>query len=787
VLRAIDRKLIRDLLRMKSQAIAISVVMSVGVATFIMALCTIISLRHAMDEYYESSRFAHVFAQLKRAPSSLEERIRAIEGVAAAETRVVQQVTLDIETLSEPAAGRLISLPARGEATLNRLYLRQGRYPERSSNHEVVANEVFTDSHHLTPGARIRAVINGRMQELTIVGIALSPEYIYQIRPGELMPDDLRYGIFWMNYEGLAEAFNMEGAFNDVALALLPGADAEGVIQRLDALLERYGSGGAYARSEQISHKYVSDELKQLAAMAIMAPSIFLGVASFLVSMVIGRMVRTQREQIAALKAFGYSNLSIAMHYLKFVVILAILGSIIGVALGWYLGRNMTAMYTQFFRFPRFGFILDARIVAGAVVLSAGMGMLGALGSARGAARLPPAEAMRPEPPPEYRPTLIERIGLQRLFGGTSRMILRKLESHPFRALATILGISLGAAVLILGSFSLDAVNEMMDFEFHRAQRQDLTVTLVEPTSAAAAYELGRLPGVLRSEPFRSVPVRIHSGPIERRIGITGLQQDPQLQRVLDKDGHAVSLPPEGLVISEKLAEVLRVGPGDRVTVEVLEGERPVRDVPVARTVAGYVGTAAYMDIAALNTLMREEGSISGAYLAVDPSMRQRLYRDLKETPRVAGVTLKEAAVESFQRTVAENILQMRAINVAFAVIIAVGVVYNTARITLAERARELASLRVLGFARREVSYILLGELAILVAVGIPLGLLLGRALAYFMIKSLATELYTIPLVVNASTYGFAVSVVVIASTVSGLIVRRSVDRLDLIAVLKNA
>jgi putative ABC transport system permease protein len=786
-MRAIDRKLLRDLWQMKGQALAISLVMSVGVATFIMSLCTIISLKRQMDSYYRETRFADVFASVKSAPRSLEERIGEIEGVATAEMRVVEHVTLDVPTLKEPAAGRLISLPDGGEGVLNRLYIRRGRLPERGRAAEVVANEAFADAHGFNPGDRLRAVINGRLQELTIVGVVLSPEYIYQIRPGEILPDDLRFGIFWMNYEALAEAFNMEGAFNDVSLALLPGADEALVIQRLDALLERYGTGGAYARADQMSHKYLNDELKQLSAMAIVAPSIFLGVASFLVSMVVGRIVRTQREQIAALKAFGYSSATIGLHFLKFVLMLAAAGSVIGTLLGWYLGRDMTEMYGQFFRFPSFSFVLDPRVVAGAVALSSGMGALGAWRSVRSAAMLPPAEAMRPEPPPEYRPTLIERIGLQRIMGGPTRMILRKLESHPWRALATVLGVSLGSAVLVLGSFSVDAIDEMMDHEYGRAQRQDLTVTLVEPTSAAAAYEFGRMPGVLRSERFRAVPVRMRGGHIERRVAIMGLEPSAKLQRVLGVDGRQVELPADGVVLSQRLADILRIGPGDRVSVEVLEGERPVREISIAATVTGYVGTGAYMDVSALNRLMREGDSISGAYLSVDPGMLETLYSELKQTPRVAGVTLKDAAVETFQRTVARNILKMRANNIIFAVIIAVGVVYNTARITLQERARELASMRVLGFERREVSYILLGELAVLVTAGIPLGLYVGQFLAYIMVKSLATESYTVPLVINPSTYGFAVSVILIASVASGLAVRRSVDRLDLIAVLKNA
>jgi putative ABC transport system permease protein len=787
VISAIDRKLLRDLSRIKSQAVAIALVMSCGVAAFTMGLCTLLSLVNTRAEYYDRSNFAQVFAGVKRAPRSLEDRIREIPGVALAETRVVVDVNLDIPGLDEPAIGHLVSIPDTREPLLNRLYLRRGRMPEYGREGEIVASESFMEAHGFNLGHKLSAVINGRYQELTIVGEGLSPEYIYSVRAGEMLPDDLRFGIFWMGYTALAEAFDMEGAFNDVALTLLPGASEQEVIDRLDALLDRYGSGGAYGRRDQASHRQVSEEMQQLAAMAILPPSIFLSVAAFLVNMVLTRIIRTQREQIAALKAFGYTGRQVAAHYMKLVLILGVFGGLLGIFFGWRLGLMMTEMYTKFFRFPAFDFLLDPRVAIGGVALTVGMGALGALGAARKAAALPPAEAMRPEPPPEYKPTLVERIGLQHLFAGPTRMILRKLESHPFRAALTGLGIALGTAVLILGNFSLDAVNEMMDFEFRRAQRQDMTVTLFEPTSAAGAFEFQRLPGVLRSETFRTVPVRIRAGNIERRVAIQGLHSGSGLQRVLDRAGREFALPPDGLVLSEKLAEILRVRVGDMITLEVLEGERPVRQAPLAATVSGYIGTAAYMNIHALNRVMQEGSTISGAYLLVDPKAKASVYRELKEMPAVGGVTIKDAAIESFENTVAENILAMRGVNLVFASIICFGVVYNAARITLAERSRELATMRVLGFGRGDVSYVLLGELAVLVLAAIPFGLAIGTFLAWAAVTTMATESYTIPLVVLPSTYAYAAAVTLVAALVSGLVVRRNIDRLDLIAVLKNA
>jgi putative ABC transport system permease protein len=783
---ALNRKLLRDLAAMRGQAFAICSVIGCGVAAFVMSLNTLESLRRTQQEYYERYRFADVFASLTRAPRALESRIVRIPGVARVETRIVASVNLDVPGLLEPAVGRLVSVPDHPRPGLNELYLRAGRWIEPRRAGEVLVSEAFADAHGLEPGDAVSAVINGRWQRLQIAGIALSPEYIFQIRPGELLPDEKRFGVFWMGEEQLAAAFDMEGAFNDVVLTVRRGASLPEIVERLDQLLAPYGSAGAYDRSEQISHRYLSDEIKQLRSMGLIAPSIFLAVAAFLLNIVLTRLIGTQREQIAALKAFGYTHWEVGFHYLKLVLLIVLAGAGLGTMAGSWMGRNLTEMYTQFYRFPVFGFRFDVRVALMGAGISTLAGVLGTLTAVLRAVRLPPAEAMRPEPPHTYRPTVVERLGLQRLFTPAARMILRHLERQPLKAALASLGIALAAAVLILGSFMQDAIEFLMDLQFQRAQRQDMTVTFVEPTTASAVYDVRHLPGVAAAEPFRSIPVRMRAAHRHRRLMILGVPPGNSLHRLIDLLGVEITVPEHGLVLSQKLAELLDVRVGGTVVVEVLEGRRPVREIPVTGLIADFAGLQAYMHLPALHRLLEESDVLSGAYLQVDAAQADALYRELKQTPQVAGVTVKQAALDSFRQTIAENLLRFRTFNVIFACVIAIGVVYNSARISLSERSRELATLRVIGFTRGEISRILLGELAVLTGLAIPLGLLMGYGFAAFASAALDTEMYRIPLVVNASTYAFAATVVIIAALVSGLIVRRRLDRLDLIAVLKT-
>lgn len=783
---ALDRKMLRDLWHVKGQVLAIALVLAAGVATCVMSLSTLQSLDRSKETYYQRYRFAHVFGHVKRAPRTLATRLEAIPGVAQVETRIVADVTLNVPEMAEPCVGRLISVPDLGEPRLNHLHLRRGRQIAPGHHDEVLVGESFAVARQLVPGDSLLAIINGRQQRLKIVGIVLSPEYILQIQGTVLLPDDKRFGVFWMSYSGLAEAFNMEGAFNDVSLTLMRGASEAEVIKRVDDLTESYGAIGAFGRSDQVSHRYISDEIRQLRTMGIVGPAIFISVATFLLNVVISRLINTQREEIAALKAFGYTKREIRWHYLKMVILIPLVGVLLGTAVGGWMGRGLTQMYTRFYRFPVIHFEMELSVVLLALVGSIVVSVLGSWAAVRRAVILPPAEAMRPEPPANYHPTVVERLGLGRLLPHTLRMILRQLERHPIKAMLSCVGIAMGVAVLILGSFTLDAVNYIMDFQFRLAQTNDMMLTFVEPTSSRVLSELRHLPGVLEMTAFRSAPARLRYGHRHRRVGILGLEPGNELFRVVDDQERIVPLPPDGLLLSSKLAELLGARVGDMLIVEVMEGERPVRQIPITGIITEYGGTNAYMSVYALQRTLHEGRNYSGAFLSVEEQSLNALYERLKNTPRVARVNLKKAALQSFEETIAENLLRIRTFNIGFASIIAFGVVYNSARISLAERSRELATLRVIGFTRTEISVILLGELAVLTSLAIPIGFAMGYGFAGLMTLGLDTELYRIPLVVRQSTFGFAALVIILAALFSGLVVRRRLDHLDLVAVLKS-
>jgi len=468
------------------------------------------------------------------------------------------------------------------------------------------------------------------------------------------------------------------------------------------------------------------------------------------------------------------------------VLVIPLLGTIIGTAVGCWMGSGLTRMYAKFYQFPVFSFQLDTRVAIWGVAISCGAAVMGTLAAVWRAMSLAPAEAMRPEPPSSYRPTLLEKTGLGGMLSQTARIILRNIERRPLKAALSVVGIGVGVSVLVLGSFMLDAINYVMDYQFRLAQRQDVTLTFIEPTSARSMHEVAHLPGVLKSEPFRAIQVRLRHGHRHERSSILGLTKSDSLYRLIDDQERQVSIPSRGLLLSSKLADQLDANPGDTLTVEILEGERKVQRCRVAALITEFSGMNAYMHVDALRRMNQEGDSSTGAFVQVDPARIDEFHKTIKETPRVAGIAIKSAMLESFQKTVAENMLQMRSFNIMFATIIAFGVVYNSARISLSERSRELATLRVIGFTRAEISGILLGELGVLTILALPVGTAMGYAFAWLATFGLDTEIYRIPLVVESSTFAYANLVVLISAMVSALIVRRRLDHLDLIAVLKS-
>ncbi len=786
-MRGLDRKLWRDVSHLRGQVAAIIVVMACGVMSYVAMSGTWRALLDSREEYYRLYRFGDLFASLKRAPEAAAARIGEIPGVTAWQTRIVTDVTIDLPGLDEPGTGRLVSVPTGApEEMINGLHLLAGRHLGREGHDEVIVSGAFAEANELRPGDRLSAVINGRRRQLTIVGVALSPEYIYEIRPGDLFPDPKRFGVLWMSRETVAPIVNMVGAFNDLTLVLGPGANPASVQTEVDRLLARYGGFGAVAREEQTSHRFISNELDELRVFGTYIPGIFLAVTAFLLNLVLSRLVMMQREQIGVLKAFGFGNVAIGSHFLKLSLLIVGGGVGIGIGLGWIWGRSLAGLYAEFFRFPVLTYRVDPTTLLLAIGISGGATILGALSAVRRAVALPPAEAMRPIPPARFQAGILERLGFERWLPLTTRIILRNLERTPVKSGGTVIGIALAVAILFIGFYFFDAIDHLIEVQFRQVFREDATLFFNGPREPGARLELERTPGVLLVEPFRSVAVEMVHGPRHRRVALQGVERAGELRRIIDTGQTVHRPPPEGLLLSQKLAEILDARQGDRVTVRLLEGDRRTREVVVSDLVDDMLGLSSYLERERLDRLLGDGGAIDGAHLRIDPAAQARLYRRFKETPGIQGLLLPAAVLANFEETMARTIWVSTLMTILLACTIAFGLIYNGARIALSERGRELASLRVLGFTKQEIATMLLGEQALLTLLAVPVGYLMGFGLCVLLIRAVDTEMIRLPLVVSGKTFVYSGGIILGAATTSAVLVRRRLERLNLIEVLKT-
>ena len=787
-LKALNRKLLRDLRLMWSQALTIALVVASGIGGFITSLSAVESLALARDRFYAQGRFADVFASVKRAPNALENVLREVPGVADVQTTIEQVVRIEIEGVADPIIGQLIGLDPRLPARMNRVSLRNGRLlddtPARDAAIPALVSAGFADARALVPGSRLTAQINGKRRALLIVGIALSPEFVFAGLMGS--PDQRGFGVFWLPRDTLAAAYDMDGAFNRVAVKLAPGASERAVVDGVSAQLSRYGGREAHVREDQSSDAMLAAEIKSQRVIGTLLPSIFLGVAAFLLNVVVSRLVATQREQIAALKALGYADRSIAAHYLKLVMAIVLAGLLLGVPLGNWLGSLFTGLYAQTFQFPYFEHVIPAWLLVISIGITVATAVLGTLNAIVATVRLAPAEAMRPPAPGRYRRTLLERLGITRI-PASLRMILRNMERRPLRTLLSVGGVAASVAIVVMGNFFSDAMDYIVDSQFNVAMRSDVIVWMTEAVDDSARHELARLPGVIAVESGRDVPVRFVNGHLSERGMIQGLAPRPELRRVIDlHNRQARDMDGAGLVMTDRLAAKLALRIGQRVRVEVLEGRQRTVDVPLAATVREMMGLNAYMERGALNRLF-EEGDRSSQYsLAIERGAEPALIAATRAVPRIVGAFSKATMLRNMQEISARNIRVISGILTLFASIIAVGVVYNNARIALAERSWELASLRVLGFTRAEVSGLLLGEMAISIAIALPLGMVMGYGLVHLVAELTQSDQFFFPVVIQPATYAMAGLTVLVSGVASALVVRRRIDRLDMVAALKT-
>ena len=776
-------KLWRDLWRLRIQCLTIALLVGCGIASFVAAVAAAASMVASRDAFYAEACLADVFVRVKSAPRAVLNQLRQLPQVVTADARITQDYRLQLPDSTEPVVARFVSVAFPHLEHLNQTKIRTGRLVEPGNAHEVVLGEAFAEAWGLQPGSTITAVINEHKSELRVVGIGVSPDFAWAADPRTGLPDPRHFGIVWMDETALAHATNLVGAFNEALIELGPLADQQETLQSVDRMLTAYGGLGAVMRAEQPSAKLVDQKIAQLSKLARTLPVIFLGIAAFLLSVLLSRIVATQREQIATLKALGFRTRELTLHYLEFAGVICCLGAVFGTALGIFAAHGLLLMYARYFKFSVFIFRFNAQAIIAATLVAFAAGMGATWRAVQRAVAIAPAEAMRPEPPPSYHATLADRFG--RSLPPVARLVLRDALRRPGRLLLSAGSLALATAIVVAGNVLGDSMDNVLRLQFEVSHREALTLAFDHALDGQAIRAVSHVPGVLFAEGERVVPVRLHAGRATRTSVLLGLAPSMQLHRLLDANAQPLPLPASGLSLSRVLAQSLGVRSGDTIDVEVLEADRRTLQVPVAALIDDLLGFSAYLDAFELGRLLNEGPRTNVALVAVDRRDIDAVTERLNACPYVASVTRPDFERALVRAEVGDVFTVMSMMLALFAAAIAVGVVYNNARIALETRSRDLATMRILGFTQGELAAVLLGEQAIQVVLGIGPGLLLGRQMGGLWLSTIDPELLRVPLTLAPASYVAAVCVVLLAALLSALAVRRQSDQLNLVAVLK--
>ncbi len=751
---ALAVKLRRELWHSVGTLASVVAIIAIGAASYIGIGSAARIVGQSQATYYSNYRLADFWVEVKKAPLTVVERLAALPEVTRLETRIAYDVILDVPDEPQPLAGRLISVPPeRLDTMLNGLHLIRGTRFSPNRDDEVILNEAFAKAHGLQPGDTLTLLLNRKRERFRIIGTAISPEYVYMIRgEGDFIPDPRRFGTLYVKERFARDVLDFKDAFNQLVgtVSAAESGDVDRLLERLERELEPYGVLATTPRERQASNRFLSDEIKQLRSFAAVAPMIFMGVAALVLNVVMSRLIERQRTTIGTLKALGYSGRTILFHYLRFAVVIGLAGGVGGIGLGMLAARGMIAIYQDFFQFPDFDHRLYPDLMLTGIGISMFFAVGGALKGAWAALRLHPAEAMRPKPPERGGAIILERWPwLWRRLGFRSHMALRGLFRHPVRTGSAMLSTALATGIMFLSLTLISAVFFMLDFQFTQVLQSDVDIGYRDALSRRAHLEARDLPGVIFAEPIFAMTCDLRNGPHRRRNAIIGLDESHRLTRPLRKDLTPIDIPVHGLALAKKLAEILDVRRGDLVELTPVRGRRQTVHAPVVEIAESYLGLDCYADRRYLARLLGEGDAVSSIQMRLAPEQAETLFRRVKELPNAQALTYQIDVRETVNRTIIRTIATVHAILIFFAGVIAFGAILNNALVDLADRLREVSTLRVLGYSPAEVAAIFFRQSMLVFVCGLALGFPLSRVMLRGVMANTPTELVRIPEVMH--------------------------------------
>jgi len=780
------RNLLRDIKKSKGQFISILIIVVLGVTFYTAINSAFKNLSNSSTKYYEEYRLADIWVDLYNDPIGIKEKVLSISNVKAVTGRIIKDASINIS--EENATLRFITLPDMKTDIVNDIVMKSGRYFSEGDSNQCLLDEDFFKANNLNLGEYIYPIINGNKVKIKIVGSVKSPEFVYTLKDSsEIMPDNKKFGIIYIKQSFGEGIFNSKGSINNISIQVSNGSDIVKVKDDIKRTLKNYGIKNVIDREEQTSIKMINLKIEQLKSMGGSFPIIFFMVASVIIYIMMGRMVENQRTQIGVLKAVGFTNLQVLVYYMSYSALVAFIGSIIGAITGTYMGASMTKLYNQYFNLPLAETKIYGEFVIPAFFLTLAFCLFAGYHSCKAIFKIMPSEAMRQKSPESGKKIILEKIDLiWRNISYLGRVITRNLFRYKKRVILTSLGIIFSSAILLVALSMKDSIDFMIEKQYSSIQNYDIKVRFSNLINIEELNNIKNINHVKEVEPVLETGVEISNGWKTKQVGFTVLVKDPQMYRVEDKDGNIISIPQNGLLVSEKLADILGIKLNDSVNVKFYFPGKEKKEMVVKGVVVQYLGLSTYTSMDSLNSLLGEGMIANSAVLKLDDIKYENDIKDkLRDIPSVASLESKTDSLNALLTAMGAMGASI-GIYIILAGILLIAVLYNIATINIFERQRELATLKVLGFNNNEVKQLIFTENYIITIFGMIIGLPVGKWLGAYLMKTSSTDAYTIPYVIEFKTYIIAIILTLLFTVITNLTLIKKIKALDMIEVLKN-
>ena len=777
------KKLGRDFMGLLAPAIVLSLVMTAGLSSLIMSRSVLKSLLESKKRTYQQLQFADLFIPLVRIPRNALERLKQFDEVQRVECRITADGQVLLPSEKQNIQARFHSLASEG-SVLNVLKIMDGRFPPHSSYTNALLSDAFASAWKIKPGDTVELLLKGRKLKLRVSGLVRSAEYVYQAGSATSIPEDRLFSVWWINERLLEEIMQMRSSCNDILMSLKRGSHWHALQKPMEKILRPFGYTQMIPRDRQISNYFIESELTQLKAMAIFVPGIFLSVTLFLLNITMARVLLTQRESIGTLYAFGLPRIQLLLNTLILGLLCLVPGAILGMFFGWWLAKEVFRIYLEFYRFAYSEFQFDTNSALLSILLCITTGLAGSAFALRGLLSNTPAALLRPNPPAHTRSTRFDSLGVLRHLSLTTRMSLRNLFRRPFQSIVTAAGLAISLALLVFARFERIAISQMIEREFELTQLQTHTFLFSTrlPNSIGNSIRYLLPPGLL--ETHLTLPVILEKGIASRELTLQIKRETHQLRG--DAPERQRTLTHSGLSLSRSLAEALNVKPGDDVQITTREAIPKSATIRISNLNENLLGYVASLPENEFRKIWPSEASTNSALFRATLGSITPTKRLADTIPTLSGALEKNFEKKIFEKTVAENIGIFENFMIAFAILIAIGVLYNNARIQFAERQSELSLLRAVGFLEIELTFLFWSDYIILTSLSLAPGLLLGRWLVEWVMRGIETEMFRIPVDISGTTYIWACLVLFLGIFFAAILIQPHIRKIPFITVLKT-